>query len=47
VDKPYIGARFGQSSPGHIKKACDIMMLSSVLWLVFLMGVGIVLRLGF
>jgi len=34
VDKPYIGVRFGPSSPGHIKKACDIMMLSSVLWLL-------------
>jgi adenosylcobinamide-phosphate synthase len=32
VDKPYIGVRFGESSPGHIKKACDIMMLSSFLW---------------
>ena len=40
VDKPYIGVRFGQSSPGHIKKACDIMLLSSVLWLILLMGVG-------
>jgi adenosylcobinamide-phosphate synthase len=47
VDKPYIGVRFGQSSLGHIKKACDIMMLSSVLWLILLMGVGIVLRLVF
>ena len=34
VDKPYIGAGFGPSSPGHIKKACDIMMLSSLLWLL-------------
>jgi adenosylcobinamide-phosphate synthase len=40
VDKPYIGVCFGQSSPGHIKKACDIMLLSSVLWLILLMGVG-------
>jgi adenosylcobinamide-phosphate synthase len=47
VDKPYIGARFGQSSPDHIKKACDIMILSSVLWLILLMGVGIVMRLVF
>ena len=47
VDKPYIGARFGQSSPDHIKKACDIMILSSVLWVILLMGVGIALRLVF
>ena len=45
VDKPYIGVRFGQSSPGHIKKACDIMLLSSVLWLILLMGVGCLSRL--
>jgi len=45
VDKPYIGVRFGQSSPGHIKKACDIMLLSSVLWLNLLMGVGCLSRL--
>jgi len=45
VDKPYIGVRFGQSAPGHIKKACDIMLLSSVLWLILLMGVGCLSRL--
>jgi adenosylcobinamide-phosphate synthase len=38
VDKPYIGVRFGKSEIGHIKKACDIMMLSSGLWLVSLCG---------
>ena len=40
VDKPYIGVRFGQSSPGHIKKACDIMMLSALLWLLLVWGTG-------
>jgi len=45
VDKPYIGVRFGQSAPGHIKKACDIMLLSSFLWLILLMGVGCLSRL--
>jgi len=45
VDKPYIGVRFGSSSPGHIKKACDIMILSSFLWLILLMGVGCLSRL--
>jgi adenosylcobinamide-phosphate synthase len=47
VDKPYIGVRFGQSSLGHIKKACDIMMLSSVLWLLAVWGASAVLKLGF
>jgi adenosylcobinamide-phosphate synthase len=45
VGKPYIGVRFGQSSPGHIKKACDIMILSAFLWLILLMGVGSLSRL--
>jgi adenosylcobinamide-phosphate synthase len=39
VDKPYIGGRYGETRIDHVKKACDIMMLSSVLWLVFLWGV--------
>lgn len=38
LEKPYIGVRFGQTGPGHIKKACDIMMLSSFLWLVIVWG---------
>jgi adenosylcobinamide-phosphate synthase len=45
VDKPYIGLRFGQSSPGHIKKACDIMILSSFLWFILQLGVGSLSRL--
>jgi adenosylcobinamide-phosphate synthase len=44
VDKPYIGVHFGQSSPGHIKKACDIMMLASVLWLLFVWSTSIVIK---
>jgi adenosylcobinamide-phosphate synthase len=44
VDKPYIGVRFGQSSSGHIKKACDIMMLSSVLWLLVVWGVNLIIK---
>ena len=43
VDKPYIGVRFGQSSPGHIKEACDLMMLASVLWLLVVWGVSLAL----
>jgi len=44
VDKPYIGVRFGRSAPGHIKKACDIMMLSSVLWLLVMWGVNVIIK---
>jgi adenosylcobinamide-phosphate synthase len=47
VEKPYIGVRFGQSAPGHIKKACDIMMLSSFLWLVVVWGASVGFNLGF
>ena len=43
VDKPYIGVRFGRSTPGHIKKACDLMMLASVLWLLVVWGVSVAL----
>ena len=44
VDKPYIGVRFGPSTPGQIKKACDIMMLSSFLWLLVVWGASVALR---
>jgi adenosylcobinamide-phosphate synthase len=47
VSKPYIGKRFGKTSPSHIKKAVDIMLLSAFLWLLVLMGAGIVLELIF
>jgi adenosylcobinamide-phosphate synthase len=43
VDKPFIGVRFGPASPGHIKKACDIMMLSSFLWLLVVWGMSLIL----
>ena len=33
VNKPYIGLRFGQTKPIHIKRACDLMMLSALIWL--------------
>jgi adenosylcobinamide-phosphate synthase len=39
VDKPFIGVRFGKTWPGHIQKACDLMLLSSVLWLIFLLAI--------
>jgi len=36
VHKPYIGKLFGEADIKHIKKACDLMMLSSVIWLAIL-----------
>jgi adenosylcobinamide-phosphate synthase len=36
VDKPYIGVHFGRVETAHIRKACDIMLLSSLLWLAML-----------
>jgi len=44
VDKPYIGIRFGNTSTEHIKKACDIMMLSSFLWLLVVWGASVALK---
>jgi len=44
VDKPYIGVRFGEARIEHIKKACDLMMLSSLLWLGFLWGITVVVK---
>jgi adenosylcobinamide-phosphate synthase len=42
VDKPYIGVRFGETLlPGHIKKACDLMWLSSFLWLLVVWGANL------
>jgi adenosylcobinamide-phosphate synthase len=44
VDKPYIGVRFGETRIEHIKKACDLMMLSSLLWLGFLWGTTVFVK---
>ena len=43
VEKPYIGIRFGCASPRHIKKACDLMLLSSFLWLILMVATGVIL----
>jgi adenosylcobinamide-phosphate synthase len=32
VEKPYIGARFPDIQPIHVDRACDIMILSALLW---------------
>ncbi len=39
VPKPYIGMRFGDVSLGHIKKACNLMIFSSLLWVGILWGI--------
>ena len=38
VHKPYIGLQYGPSGVKHIKKACDLMLLSSFLWLLTVWG---------
>ncbi|MDY6792112.1 MAG: adenosylcobinamide-phosphate synthase CbiB [Thermodesulfobacteriota bacterium] len=43
VHKPFIGEFFGEAEIIHIKKACDLMVLSSVIWLVTLCGVTVFL----
>ncbi len=42
VSKPYIGGKFGEAEAGHIKKACDIMMLSSLLYIFILIGIVVI-----
>lgn len=44
VDKPYIGVRFGETSPGQIQKACDIMLLSAFFGLVIGWGIFVALN---
>jgi len=38
VQKPYIGTRFGKADTRHIKKACDLMVLSSMLLVGLIFG---------
>jgi len=37
VSKPHIGIGLGTPAPGHIQKACDLMLLSGILWGVLTM----------
>ncbi len=46
VVKPYIGVHFGKTSPSHIKKSVDIMLLSAFLWLLVMMGAGFLLKIA-
>ena len=34
VHKPFIGEGFGEVIPEHIRRACDIMVLAAIIWLV-------------
>jgi len=43
VEKPYVGASFGETLPDDIIKACHIMLLSSFVWLVVVWGVSSIL----
>lgn len=45
VAKPYIGGIFGKVNIDHIKKACDLMILSSTIWLSILWGIAAVYKL--
>jgi len=42
VSKPYIGENLEAAEMGHIKKACDIMMLSSFLYVFILIGIVVI-----
>jgi adenosylcobinamide-phosphate synthase len=39
VDKPFIGKAFGPTGPAHITRACDLMLLSAVLWTAVAVGI--------
>lgn len=38
VDKPYIGTRYGNTAPIHIRKACELMLVTSLVWTGLLCG---------
>ena len=41
VEKPYIGHKFGPVSTIHIRKGCELMLISSMLWVSVLCAVNI------
>lgn len=41
VEKPFIGASFRNVAQTDIRKACDLMILSALLWLMALYAVGV------
>ncbi len=44
VDKPYIGRHFGRARHIHIQRACDLMLLSSLIWVGFLVVADLAIR---
>lgn len=44
VEKPFIGKRFGQVADMDIRRACDLMLLSSVIWLGMLIVIDFTYR---
>jgi adenosylcobinamide-phosphate synthase len=44
VEKPYIGVRFGSTTLAHVKKACDLMLLSSLIWMGGMWAVAELIR---
>lgn len=42
VDKPYIGARYGETTPAHIQRACELMLLTSLLWGIAAAGISLI-----
>ena len=44
VDKPFIGIRFNRPKVFHIKKACDLMMLSAFMWFALMWGINLLLN---
>lgn len=47
VEKPYIGVRFGRVKNIHIRQACDLMLLSSILWVGLLIAANLAVRVAF
>ena len=43
IDKPFIGIRFNRPEVFHIKKACNLMMLSASLWFILVWLVNILM----
>jgi adenosylcobinamide-phosphate synthase len=43
VDKPFIGIRFDRPDLLHIKKACNLMMLSASIWLLVVWALNILI----
>jgi adenosylcobinamide-phosphate synthase len=39
VSKPFLGVPFNPINPNHIKKACDLMMLSALIWMVVVVSI--------